>query len=321
MSEVQQQYEQLTAGAGYVDLSGRTQIELTGADRAALLHNLCTNDVLRLQTGQGCEAFLTSVRGKTLAHLFVFCGSESLLIDAVAGQAEAIVPHLDKYIITEDVQVCDRSDTQGELAVAGARAADALAKLVECEIPAERFAHRECTIDGNPVHLRRVDLTGPDSFLLATPADRMIGLTKALREAGVAECLGPAFNTARIEFGTPLFGQDIQPDNLPQELNRDQAAISFTKGCYLGQETVARIDALGHVNKALCGVRFAGEQAPRPGTILKRDGTSVGRVTSCCLSPKLGCPLALAFLRRGSNAPGQQLDSEFGQAEVVALPV
>jgi folate-binding protein YgfZ len=126
---------------------------------------------------------------------------------------------------------------------------------------------------------------------------------------------------ARIEAGTPLFGQDITEKNLPQEVARDALAISFTKGCYLGQETVARIDALGHVNQTLCGLRFAGPDSPPPGTELTIDDKVVAHVTSAAFSPRLGGPLALGYVRRGHTLPGTAFTSSRGPASVVKLPL
>ena len=126
---------------------------------------------------------------------------------------------------------------------------------------------------------------------------------------------------ARIERGQPYYGRDIHDRSLPQEVARDAQALSFVKGCYIGQETVARIDALGHVNKTLIGVKFAGEQVPAAGMELTRDGQPVGQVTSAAFSPRLSAPLALAYVRRGSNTPGTKLESPVGPGEVVGLPI
>ena len=126
---------------------------------------------------------------------------------------------------------------------------------------------------------------------------------------------------ARLEFGTPLYGQDITEKNLPQELARNDRAISFTKGCYLGQETVARIDALGHVNRTFCGFRFDGQAIPESGLELSADDKVVGHVTSAAFSPRLNSPLALGFVRRERNDPGVTLNSALGNATVVAIPL
>ena len=143
----------------------------------------------------------------------------------------------------------------------------------------------------------------------------------ALVAAGARPCGHDAVEMARLEAGTPLFGQDITDKNLPQELARNAFAISFTKGCYLGQETVARIDALGHVNQTLCGLRFPAPHIPPPGTELTADGKVVAHVTSAAFSPRLGSPVALGFVRRGHDAPGTKLRSSLGEASVVELPL
>ena len=153
-------------------------------------------------------------------------------------------------------------------------------------------------------------------------------ITAALANAGAVPAGADAFEMARIEAGTPLYARDISDKNLPQEVNRDALAISFTKGCYLGQETVARIDALGHVNRVLVGVRFAGSEPPPPGTeltVTEAQGSegkaTVGAVTSAAYSPRLGSSLALAYVRRGHTQPGTQLTSSAGPAQVVSLPL
>jgi folate-binding protein YgfZ len=119
----------------------------------------------------------------------------------------------------------------------------------------------------------------------------------------------------------PSYGVDFNEENLPQEVGRDRQAISFTKGCYLGQETVARIDALGHVNLRLAGVRFFGSDVPASGTELTREGRSVGSVSSAAFSPKLEAPIALAMIRREAMSPGTRLESSSGACEVTALPI
>jgi tRNA-modifying protein YgfZ len=145
----------------------------------------------------------------------------------------------------------------------------------------------------------------------------------ALLAAGAVACEEGAFDAVRLESGTPLFGRDITEDNLPQEIRRDAQAISFTKGCYLGQETVARIDAMGHVNRLLTGVRFLSGAAtvPLPGTQLSSGDKVVGHVTSAAWSPRLKQPLGLALIRRAHSSPGTKLDSPQGPAELISLPL
>jgi folate-binding protein YgfZ len=130
-------------------------------------------------------------------------------------------------------------------------------------------------------------------------------------------CGQDAFEAARIEQGFPLFGQDISDKNLPQEVGRDKLAISFVKGCYLGQETVARIDALGHVNRKLARLRFSGPAVPGPGTELRAGEQVVGEVTSASWSPRLRSPVALGYVRTAHLSPGTRLTSSCGEAEVM----
>ncbi len=156
------------------------------------------------------------------------------------------------------------------------------------------------------------DTTGESAWVFA--AGQMQKLQGELGDA----CCQEAWNAVRIESGLPLFDVDFESANLPQEIDRDTQAISFTKGCYLGQETIARIDALGHVNKKLVLLKFDGETAPPVGLELSVEGKNVGRVTSSCWSPRENAPLGLAMVRRGSNEMGSQLASEFGEAKVIA---
>jgi folate-binding protein YgfZ len=317
MQDIFPSYTTLTTGAGWIDFRRRTQVECTGADRARFLHNLCTNDVLRMQSGEGCEAFMTNIQGKIVAHVFLFCNVASIVIETVPGQAPCIVAHLERYIIRDDVQLHDRTDEWDELFLAGAQAARVLHDLAGVAPREARLSHCAVELHGVPASVRRVDLVKPEGFLIQCSNAATATWTEALTAAGAVPCDDTAFDTLRIEAGTPLFGQDITAQNFPQEVARDEMAISFRKGCYLGQETVARIDALGHVNQMLCKVRMAGNELPPVGTELTSEGKKVGHVTSVTHSPELQATLALAYVRRGKYEPGTILDSVVGTAQVI----
>ena len=317
---LRQQYDALTEGAGWCAVGARTQIELTGKDHALFLHNLCTGDIKPLRSGGGCEAFFTTVQGKTLALAHVFRNAESLVVETEIGLAEMLMAHLDRYLIREDVQLHDRSQSWGEFLVSGAGVERRLMDL-QIEVPEHPLDHVLARVGNVSVWLRRVRMTGPFSWLISTDAEQLDVVTHALSEAGFAPCQPEAMNIVRVESGWPVFGQDVTDQNLPQEVDRNDMAVSFTKGCYLGQETVARIDAVGHVNRKLVGVKFAGAAIPDVGMRLSWDDQQVGQVTSSVFSPRLDSPLALAYVRRARNAPGTRLQSEVGDAEVVSLPV
>jgi tRNA-modifying protein YgfZ len=321
--EFENQYAALTQSAGWVDFSDRTQIELIGADCAKFLHNLCTNAVRDLPVGQGCEAFLLNVKGHIVGHVFVFICPNSIVLETMPGQAEKLIGHLDRYLMREDVQLADRTQEWSEIYLAGQQASALLTKL-GIQPPEKRLEHTAGQIAGAEVWLRRVDLTESIGYLVACHRGHLEQMQAALTKAGAVHCNHDVFETARIEAGTPLFDQDITDENLPQEINRDGQAISFTKGCYLGQETVARIDALGHVNRMLRGVKFEPSNKIPPVEAALRSGgndsKTVGHVTSACWSPRFNAPLTLAFMHRESASVGTALQSDFGPAEVVALP-
>jgi folate-binding protein YgfZ len=324
-STVSPGYRALVEAAGVVDLTGRTQLELTGADRAAFLHNFCTNNLRNLTPGSGAEAFVLDAKGHVLGHIFVFVAPHSIVLDTVPGQSETLARHLDRYIIRENVEIHDRTAEWGELLVAGPRSA-ALLESLALDVPQVPLGHSESALAGCAVYLRRTDLIGPDSWLLACARSDVESLRSALANAGAVPADFDAFEMARLEAGTPLYGRDITEKNLPQEVNRDTRAISFTKGCYLGQETVARIDALGHVNRVLVGLRFSGQEIPDAGTELhatdaQEGGSAIGSVTSAAWSPRLNNALALGYVRRGHTQAGARLASSAGPAEVVPLPL
>ncbi|HZZ26868.1 MAG TPA: glycine cleavage T C-terminal barrel domain-containing protein [Pirellulales bacterium] len=327
-SDFKLQYSALTCGVGVVVASDRTQLEFTGADRTKFLHNLCTNTVRDLPMGTGCETFILNVKGHIVGHGFVFICPASIVLETVPGQAEKLLAHFNRYLIREDVQVSDQSGDWAEFFLAGAQADECLTHLNWPRLT-ERLSHVAIAVDGGSVWLRKVDFAGPCGYLIACER-RMSGNIKSLLVAkGAIPCGDQAFQAARIEFGTPFFGQDIGEENLPQEIDRDRLAISFTKGCYLGQETVARIDALGHVNRLLRGIKFAGAEIPARGTALfsavesgsAQDAKNVGHVTSAYWSPRLQAPLALALASRTCASPGTRFRTPLGAAEIVTLPL
>ena len=313
------EYDALMQGAGLVDFSHRTQVEMTGDDRASFLHNLCTNDIRKLAPGSGCEAFLTNIQGKILAHILVFAGADSLTLETMAGQGETLVAHLDRYLIREKVELHDRSQDWAELLLGGKEVGSLLAKL-GAALPEQRLQHQSASIAGKPVQLRRVDMLATPCVLVVSGRSDIVEVWQALHSAGATPSGRQALEAGRIEAGFPWYGQDISDANLPQEVGRDLLAISFVKGCYLGQETVARLDALGHVNRTLVGLRFSGSPPPA-GLEFLVDGKSVGRVTSSAFSPRRQVAVGLGYVRSGHNQPGSKLAYEGGTAEVTELPM
>lgn len=286
-----EQYRAATLGAAMFDVSDRALIEMTGGDRASFLHNFCTSDINKLQDGECCEAFLTNVKGRILGHILVFAEQDALWISSDPGTQSALMVHLDRYIITEDVELADRTDHTRQELVCGPRAVPA------CE---------DSLASDSAYRIRRVPLTNVPGFLIATSAEHADRLRTDLESAGASRADAEVLEVLRIETVWPRYGVDITEENIAQEAGRTPQAISFTKGCYLGQEPIARLDALGHTNRELRGIRFEEPAEVAVGaTVLDAAGSAeVGTITSAAVHPVTNRPLALAMLKTAANAAG-----------------
>ena len=260
------------------DVSDRTQIEIMGTDRARFLHSFTSNDIKRLKPGQGCETFVTNLKGKVVAHVFVFCGEHSLWLDGTPGQQEALIGHLGKFLLIDDVQLIPRNTERGELLVTGPLAP----QLLQLDDGLAVASHVTRGTGDESFDVRRVDLLGTPGFLLSIPRSRRDAVKFGLTSLGIAEGSRELFEMLRIEAGYPRYGVDITEDNLAQEVARTKQCISFDKGCYLGQETIARIDALGHTNQELRQMAFESIDVPPAGSpVFDATGTNeVGVITS-----------------------------------------
>lgn len=310
------EYKALTQDCGLVPLVSWTSIQVQGEDRVSFVHNMCTNDIRRLDAGSCCEAFCTDVKGKVLAHVWVFVESDSINLLAVPGQADSILTHLDRYIIREDVQLQDRSAAHSWMVASGPKSRELLTSGLASDNGTPAPAGKFVTTPNEPVPclIATVPWLWPECYLLrsARPVPTTLSQSTAMLPPDSS-----AWNSVRIESAFPLFGTDFDSANLPQEVDRNDQAISFNKGCYLGQETVARLDALGHVNKKLRLVAFDAKEVPPVGTKLISAGQTVGRTTSMAWSPSFSQPIGIAMICRGANDPGQELESAFGLARVI----
>ena len=252
----------------------------------------------------------------------MFCQSDSLVFDTVPELGAMLIEHFDRYLIREKVELIDRTADWADLLLAGPASHDILRQCGLALPEGPWLTHAESSLLDTNISLRRVEMAGHACYLLACAREHLPAAWSAIVAAGARPCGQHAYEMCRLETGFPEYGVDIGPRHLPQEVQRDERAISFTKGCYIGQETVARIDALGHVNKLLVGLRFlATNELPPPGTELHSGDHAVGQVTSAAPSPRLASPLALGYVRRGHHAPGTSLDSSLGLVEVVRLPI
>lgn len=304
-----EEYAAATRKAAVFDAGNRTLLELSGADRARFFHSFCTSDIKRLKTGEGCEAFIPSVKGRVIGHVFVDATESSLWLDADPGQAERLVPHLERYIINEDVQIADRTADWGELIVVGLEAADRIGRLGIDVAALKNLEHRHCDAV-EAARVRRFDIEPHRGFVFCVPRDRLADLWDRFCQADMRPAGWDVWNALRIEAGRPVYGVDISEENLAQEVGRTKTAISFTKGCYLGQEPIARIDAMGHVNRELRSLRVADEPIPPAGSRVFADAahsSQVGTITSSAYSFSTNSPVAMAVIRSNASAPGSQV--------------
>lgn len=301
------EYAALDRGAGLVDLSFRGKGRLTGPDRAAFLHNMVTNDVVSLRPGAGCNAAKLTVQGKMEGALRIRCTAEALWFDMDPGAAGKILDGLRKHLIMEDATLEDVTDAFALFALQGPGAPQALSRLgVDAAALTQHLQHTDAVIAGVPVTVSRCDHAGSEGFDLWMPSAAAAPVWQGCLQAGGIRPVGlAALDVRRIEAGLPWYGAEITGEQFPQEAGLEAGWISYTKGCYLGQETISRLHHLGHVNRALRGLCFAaGAAPPAAGAVIQSGEKRIGTVTSSTHSPRLGRAVALGYVLRDFAAPG-----------------
>jgi len=288
----------LRTAASWTDLSARGTVRATGEAAATFVDKFTTAAVGTLAPGDGTEGMFADVRGWVIALAAILRTDDGLLIDCDAAVAASLRDHLEHYHIREDVVLVDASHDERCVAIVGPGAARWLADRLGSDVPTRPLRHRSIRFGRTDAVVVAVDWFGAGGFLVRVSVDDLSALHEWLAAEGLPRGDAAALDALRIEQRFPL-ARDIPEKTLPQELDRNARAISFTKGCYLGQETVARIDALGHVNRTLALVIVEGDGVPPPGAVVSCGGDEVGTLTSSCVSPRLGaCGLAIIH-RRG----------------------
>jgi folate-binding protein YgfZ len=321
------EYAALRETAGVLDLSFRSRVCLTGADRVRFLHGQVTNDVKRLQQGEGCYAALTTAKGKLQSDLNIFCLPDELLLDFEPGLTATVVSRLEKYLVADDVQVVDVAPHYGLLSVQGPQAEPVIRALnLFPQIPAAPLNSSSITLpELGEVYLMnhpRLGLAGFDVFVPNAALELMATkLATAVSAVGGAICGWEAFEMARIEAGIPRFGVDMDETHLASECGIEARAISYQKGCYLGQEVLNRIHSIGHVNRELRQLQIEAnaKTVPAPGTKLFLGDKEVGHLTSAVWSPRLKAVAALGYVRREANAVGTKLNLPTLAADLVTV--
>jgi len=309
------EYRVLTDGCGLIDRSERGKLALTGSERKSFLAGQVTNDIENAQAGTGCYAAFLTHKGKMLGDLRVLAAEDDgaepeLLLDTERATLQALFDMVRRFKIGYDVELHKRTVQRGLLSLVGPRAR---AIAAADDLPPEEHAHRAGEIAGRPLRLIVTD-GGIDVLCEADDTD---AVRHALLAAGAVEVSEEAGEILRVERGRPRYGHDLDDATIPQEAGLNERAVSFTKGCYVGQETVARLFYRGKPNRHLRGLKLSEPAAS--GAELRLGERVVGTIASSLVSPAHG-PIALALVRREA-APGDTVAVDGGaMAEVVELP-
>lgn len=334
-----QGYDAARDRAAFLVRTGRGKIAVAGNDRRSYLHAMLTNDITSLQPGTGCYAAYLTPQGRMIADMRVLELGDMVLLEMREDEAASVLQKLDQFVFTEDVRLGDLSEAFDEIRVLGPGAAATVTAALAggsgaaAGLPAAgelatwpQFRNARSALGGEMVLVvagGELGVPGFDLFVERPHADR---LRQALVAAG-AEPLSPeAAETLRIEAGTPLFGADMNAETIPLEAGIDSRAISFTKGCYPGQEVIIRVLHRGHgkVARRLVRLDLEGGKVPAGGDLLRVEEREVGRITSAAWSPAAARAIALAYVQRDLAEPGTKVTVEReGEklAAVVAGPV
>lgn len=320
----------LRAGAALVTHPDRTAIRVTGTERATWLQGLLTNDVEALAPGQGCYAAWLTPQGRMITDAVVLADDDALTVEMPFALGDTLRRQLDAAIFAEDVQLADDTAGWRTLGVHGTTAAAIVARAASGSRPApaaltpealeawDEYQHVALGIGGRIVRSGAYGVTGFCLRVRQTDADLWMS---RLRLAGATLTPAVDLEYARIEAGRPEFLVDMDADTIPLEAGIESRAISFTKGCYVGQEVIVRIvhRGGGRVVRQLVGLAVDGDTVPAARATVTAAKGDVGRVTSAAWSPRLRCPVALAYVHRDSAVAGTALRVQCGEDDVAAV--
>ena len=309
-----------------IDKNYRAFIRFGGPDRTRYLNAILTNNIKDLADGHGVVSLFLNPQGRIQAEIETYATGESLWCVTFAMIREALVPALDKYIIMDDVMLTDETEIFGTLALEGPRAAELVKKLAGVDLKdLDELEFREAEVAGISCGVTKRSPGGiAGAEFLAGRAD-LPKLWEILREevtkAGGRPMGYEALSALRLEQGIPWFGYDFGEKQIPHEAGLQDSHISYTKGCYTGQEIVERVRSRGQVNRVRVLLKFSGVEVPASGaSLLAADGKEAGFVTRAAYSPLLQAPIGMGYIRRENSSLGSELAIASGKAFVVAAP-
>jgi folate-binding protein YgfZ len=321
-----QEYRAAREAAAALRRADRGLIVVSGTDRASYLQGLLTNDVLALQPGQGCYAAYLTAQGRMITDLWVYELGDVMLLSVGIEQKDVLLAKLDQFVFSEDVQLGDVSARFASFVVIGPASAHVVSGLVPVtagELAAmPEHGNRRAPFEDQPAIVLQVSDLGVPGYELLVEDSQASLFEAKLRQTGTPELGTVAAEALRIEGGVPRFGTDMDSETIPLEAGIESRAISLTKGCYVGQEVIIRVLHRGHgrVARKLVGIVLEGDRPAASDAPVLADNQQVGEVTSSVVSPALGRPIALAYVKRDYLAPGTTLSIDGLPAAVAALP-
>ena len=308
-----------------IDKNYRCYISFTGPDRVRYLNAILTNNVKDLAPSHGIVSLLLNAQGHILAEIETYALPEHLFCVSYAMIRQRLMETLDKYIIMDDVTLADETQRYGTLALEGPAAAQLAFELTGVRLESlDELARQETRVGEIPCAISRRspgEFTGVE-FLVER--QYLEALWKLLAERARAAGGGPigyaALNALRLEQGIPWYSYDFGEKQIPNEAGLLESHLSFTKGCYTGQEIVERVRSRGQVNRQRVHLQFSGQSVPEAGEVLSVAGNEVGFVTRASLHPFLGFAIGMGYVRRENNALGSELQWKAGTARVAKFP-
>ena len=292
-------------GSGLIDLSSRGRLRVSGSEATMFLNGLITNDMKTLAENRWMPAAFPTVQGRLIGAVRVVRLKDAFVIDTDAESHEAVLKTVSRFTLAGDFHVKDLTTETTLLSVQGKRAVEVVEKVLETSVSdLPRDGVLETNWQNTPVTIIRATHTAEDGFDILIDSAEGAQLRQALIDADAQAVSPDVFEVLRIEAGIARFGHDMDETNVVTETNLDDA-VSYTKGCYVGQEIIVRIKHRGHVAKKLTGLRFHTEKRIEPGTIIKSsDGKEIGKLTSTAFSPKLEATIGLGYVRYEFLNPG-----------------
>ena len=314
---LQKQLAALTGSAGIYPLAGTGWLRVTGGDRLRWLAGMLTNGIQQMEPDTGSYNFILSAQGRIQGDCYAFVRADDVLLETSAEQVQPMMTLLDRFIIMDDVELADISAEWHGIGIAGPEAVALLAKIGIASDALATLTLRPLTRNGFELTLIAAYApTVPRFEIWCNDITEVAAIRSALIAAGAADCDSEAVEAFRILNGIPLYGIDIRDKDLPQETAQTRA-LSFSKGCYIGQEIVERIRSRGAVHRTFTGFLLEGE-VPAAGTVLELDGKPVGEITSAV--DISGRKLALGYIRREALLQKKPLSYAGGVATPVELP-